>query len=359
MQRKDAEHAIHLFQYVLKGNDRLLFSDEKAILRKANTHSDVGGSIEKKKNFLYLDFKRSENITNGLSDKDDRPLGITFDHASQKWWICCENNMIVSFDASNNYKKNLTMNTAIKCPTAVTVLERDVLLVLCHEKEKNKSYIVKYKDDHPKKTQKFVTSDHAWAKLENPCRAITTTSAKNILTIDFPSNATPRLRWLNNAKKVQASFPLNDTVRPSYISYAKKKVAITDCITGKVLLLLIDETDDKYPTIQLLQLLKADNFSMNEARPLPEYNFCQFPVGVQIDQDGQVLVADETAYSIKLYNEKLGFVQRISSSHPYPTMSAFYLTAQGAIAILDIKGGSVLFGKLKSLSEAKPWISLF
>ncbi|CCD74428.1 RING-type domain-containing protein [Caenorhabditis elegans] len=306
------------------------------------------------------------------------PLGVTFDTKSDSWYITnqpyfCEGDggfkgesKIVKIYAGCDKKIAKfedIKDSRIQNPSAITVYkEGSQIAVLCSENSKRRPSIrlIDLKNSH-KASSTFCSYKDRKIDFSHPARGLARTIGGNLITMDRPPEEDPRLRVfrVDDRRKTVSdeTFVLSGTSLPSFIATSGDTVVITDLgNTQKVILIRLDDSKWKDVKFEIIRVISATGINLS-AEHILNTQYFTYVAGAQIDQNGNVIIADAKNHHFKLFEPSLGFIHRVSTDFPVPYVSSFHFNHRGECLILSIRDTQkVHFARLSSTNRLEPHI---
>ncbi|CCD66978.1 RING-type domain-containing protein [Caenorhabditis elegans] len=308
------------------------------------------------------------------------PLGVTFDTKSDSWYITnqpyfCEGDgfkgesKIVKIYAGCDKKIAKfedIKDSKIQNPSAITVYkEGSQIAVLCSDNSKRPSIRLIDLKNSSHKASTFCSYKDRKIDFSHPARGLARTIGGNLITMDRPppEEQDPRLRVFrvdDDRRKTAVSdetFVLSGTSLPSFIATSGDTVVITDL--GKqqtVILIRLDDSKWKDVKIEIIRVISATGINLS-AEHILNTQYFTYVAGAQIDQNGNVIIADAKNHHFKLFEPSLGFIHRVSTDFPVPYVSSFHVNHRGECLILSIRDTQkVHFARLSSTNRLEPHI---
>uniref|UniRef100_A0A1I7TQG7 FAM194 domain-containing protein n=1 Tax=Caenorhabditis tropicalis TaxID=1561998 RepID=A0A1I7TQG7_9PELO len=280
------------------------------------------------------------------------PLGVTFDNPTDTWFIT---NIPYQFDGNGNNwgRKKYTdiEGPLIDQPSAITVYkEGSEIAVLCSNHQKKPSICIINHQRNDKVTT-FCTWKYNELDFTYPSRGLARTKGGNLITTDRPSHGPPRIRIFSkgSSKTKEITYLLKDAKMPSFIASSDDTVVVTDLGSPQTVIhLKIDDSDWKHVKFETLRVITTTGVNFRAEEMLNNQYFI-YVSGVQIDKNGQIMVADAKNHHFKLFNSSMNFKYRIATDFPVPYVSSFHVNRHGECLILSTREtNKIHFAKLTS-----------
>ncbi|CAI4227182.1 unnamed protein product [Auanema sp. JU1783] len=266
------------------------------------------------------------------------PLGVCFDEEKKEWIIADSiNDRIILYPSSYEISVD-----NIECPTAVCTFEpgKSVAL-LC-----KKTIVIFHYDT--RQCDYIYTDD-----ININCRGLGRTPGGNVVTIHRKrSNAEISIfdSVKHNTCLGSFVFENNADCNPSFLDMVGDKLVISDLGQQKIFMCRLDDTDVNNIVFDII----ATHTKVWSERNLePEGGFA-YVSGVQLDRDGNVIVADARGRTFQFFDSRLNFLHRLQVDIAMPYVSSFYINTHGHVLMCDRRANRMILAKLKATSSVSP-----
>ncbi|CAL2042333.1 unnamed protein product [Caenorhabditis brenneri] len=303
------------------------------------------------------------------------PLGVTFDKPTDTWFITNIPYQLSGSHSDNGESKIMKIyvgkdrkvpkysditDSMIENPMAITVyMEGSEIAVLCSDNHK-KPWISLVNFRRKDRVSTFCSYRNSDLDFTFPSRGLARTKGGNLLTTDRPHNGPPRLRIFSKRSSgcvKDATFVLKNASIPCFVASSGSTVVVTDLgATQTVMLMKIDDTDWNNVKFDMIKVIKTANVNLRAEEMLNNEYFI-YVSGVQIDKNGNIIVADAKNHHFKLFHPTMKFINRISTDFPVPYVSSFHVNQYGECLILSTRETEkVRFAKLTSSNKLEKHI---
>lgn len=325
----------------------------------------------------YLKLRESRTTVNSDKLGLTYPLGVTFDQPSDNWFVTNQpyqsdggtgkngcSKVVKIYVGLNKKKPKYTdiEGPLIENPMAITVYKAGsqvaVLTSACGNGMKPSIRLINFKRQD--KVSTFCTYRSEDLDFVHPCRGLARTKGGNLMTTDRPMYGPPRIRIFSkrsssNVKEI--TYLLKNATLPSFIASSDDTVVVTDLGSPQTVLhMKIDDSDWKNVKFEMLRVITTTGVNMHAEAMLNNQYFI-YVSGVQIDKNGNIIVADAKNHHFKLFHPSMKFISRISTDFPVPYVSSFHVNQHGECLILSTRETKKIhFAKLTSTNRLEKHI---
>ncbi|CAI5438448.1 unnamed protein product [Caenorhabditis angaria] len=282
------------------------------------------------------------------------PLSVIYDEKLNQWFFCDKDRpgiYRVKIVGENRGIYHIS-NRLLSNPSAVCIYEEGRSIAILSGKTNFTIYIYNIQSDNIEILCSFNLRIY---EMNWHLRGLAKSVGGNILSLESRNYTGKNLRIFKN-NVGSACFSLNDygAIQPSFITSRGNRVAISDLGVNSVYLLEVNDLDFTNITFQVLRVLKSESMELNK---ICDHSSFAFVSGLIFDIDYNLLIGDAQGKCIKLFDENLEFLHRVSTDFPMPYLSSFFINQAGQIMILNIRSPTdrLIFGQLTSCAEVERW----